>query len=218
MNPKILGAVLLAALAVAIILFVVVLPSPPPATPPTGTDAPAPSTAETPLASDLSDTVDTAAPPAPSLLPSSPVAATAAEEAWVENLDNLLGSEEDNAATTRKLIAGLRGLPADAQEEYVSHAVNLCEDEDFGLLEAVYLTSGTPPEVIEVIFDDALNRSDEVKLPMLAKTLRNPTHPMAGEAKEILEMYLDIDPDSTAPVAWEQEVQRYLREEAESQQ
>jgi len=136
-------------------------------------------------------------------------------EDWVEDLDALLTSEEDNSITARKLIAALPGLPGEAQEEYVAHAVNLCEDEDFGRLEAVYLTPSTPPEVIETIFNDALNRPDVIKLPLLVKTLANPAHPMAGESREILEMYLDLEPGTPPPAGWEVGVQQYLREQNE---
>lgn len=210
MNPKLVGAAVLAALAVAIVLFIVVLPSPPQPAPQTTTETPA---AQPDIVPPDDFVVDFPTPDSPSG-PSSEMATVISEEVWTEQLDNLLGADQDNSITARKLVAALSGLPPAAQEEYVAHAVNLCEDEDFAQVEAVYLAPGTPPEVIETIFNDALNRSDEIKLPMLAKTLRQPAHPMAGEAKEILEMYLDIDPDSTAPVAWEQEVQRYLREEA----
>jgi hypothetical protein len=211
MNPKLVGAAVLAALAVAIVVFIVVLPSPPPPAAQTATETPA---VQPDIVSPPGDfVVDFPTPDSPSGPSSAPVEIVS-EEVWTEQLDNLLGADEDNSATARKLVAALSGLPPAAQEEYVAHAVNLCEDEDFAQLEAVYLAPGTPPEVIETIFNDALNRSDEIKLPMLVKTLRQPAHPMAGEAKEILEMYLDIDPDSPAPVAWEQEVQRYLREEA----
>jgi hypothetical protein len=96
----------------------------------------------------------------------------------------------------------------------LAHAVNLCEDSDFAQLEQVYLAANTPPPVVEMIFDDTLNRPDEVKLPMLAKTLRNPSHPMAEEAREILEMYLDLEPGAVPGTGWDTAVQEYLRTEA----
>lgn len=135
--------------------------------------------------------------------------------AWEDRLDELLTTEADNATTVRGLVSSMRGLPPEAQEEFVAHAVNLCEDEQFGMLAEIYYNANTPPEVSETIFNDALNRPDEIKLPMLAKTLRNPAHPLAGEAKEILEMYLDLEPGATPPSGWEQAVNEYIRTQGE---
>jgi len=134
---------------------------------------------------------------------------------WEDRLDDLLTKEQDNSATVRGLVSSMRGLPPEAQEEFVAHAVNLCEDEQYGLLEEIYYNSSTPKEVSETIFNDALNRPDEIKLPMLAKTLRNPTHPMAAESKEILEMYLDLEPGAAPPNGWEQAINEYIREQGE---
>ncbi len=154
--------------------------------------------------------------PSSPLKPAQEFSGTMGEEEWVEHLDNLLSTEEDNATTTRRLLATLPALPTEAQQEYVAHAVNLCEDENYAQLENVYLTT-TVPAVVETIFDDALNRPDELKLPMLAKTLRNPAHPMAGESREILEMYLDLEPGDTPAAGWEVDVQQYLQDAASSQ-
>lgn len=212
MNVKYLAALGLAVAAVAVVIIFLFLPSPQAPSEAAPEQMPAAGATDAPQAG-WSGTVDFPATPA---APASGAggAATMLEEAWIEQLDALLTSDEDTSVTARKLVAAMPGLPAEAQEEFAAHAANLCDDEDFGLLENVYLTQGTPQEVLEVIFNDVLNRSDAIKLPLLAKTLRNPAHPMAGESKEILEMYLDIEPGSTAAVAWEQEVQKYLQSEA----
>lgn len=132
---------------------------------------------------------------------------------WEDRLDNILSSEADDQTIVRQLLEGLTSLPAEAQEEFIVHALNLCEDENYAQVESIYLASGTPPVVAEEIFDDSLNRSDEVKLPLLAKTMRNPAHPMAQEAREILEMYLDLDEGAMPPAGWEAAVTDYLAQE-----
>jgi len=157
------------------------------------------------------------------LEPSSPVfgsppllgGSESSADVWEDRLDNIISADADNQTTVRQLLDGLQRLPVEAQEEYIAHALNLCEDEDYARVETIYLAAGTPPEVSEEIFNDVLNRPDEVKLPLLVKTLRQPAHPMAGEAREILEMYLDLD-EGQAPLAgWEAAVQQYLVEEQE---
>jgi len=139
---------------------------------------------------------------------------TAAEPAadWENKLDEILEMEADETTVARRLVAAMRGLPVEAQTEFLEHALNLYEDENFQELQAVYLNAQTSPEVVEVIFDDMLNRPEEVKLPLLAQTMRLPRHPMAEESREILEMYLDLDEGTSPPGGWEAAVSRYLRE------
>jgi hypothetical protein len=139
---------------------------------------------------------------------------TAAEPAadWENTLDEILEMEADETTVARRLVAAMRGLPVEAQTEFLEHALNLYEDENFRELQEVYLNAQTSPEVVEVIFDDMLNRPEEVKLPLLAQTMRLPRHPMAEESREILEMYLDLDEGTSPPGGWEAAVSRYLRE------
>lgn len=132
---------------------------------------------------------------------------------WEDRLDQILTKKTDNATTVRGLLSSLRGLPPEAREEFVAHAVNLCEDAQFGLLGEIYLDAQNPRSVTEIIFNDVLNRPDGIKLPLLAKTLRNAAHPMVGEAKEILEMYLELEPGAIPPNGWEQAVDTHLKQQ-----
>jgi hypothetical protein len=138
----------------------------------------------------------------------------APEISWEENLDAILSGEDDNRSTVRRLLEGFDRLPPEAQTEYIAHALNLCEDDNYGEMEAIYLRSDTPAEVREQIFDDSLNRPDEIKLPMMARTMGSINHPLGEEAKEILVLYLDLEPDSVGPVDWNARVQAYLKENA----
>jgi hypothetical protein len=38
---------------------------------------------------------------------------------------------------------------------------------------------------------------------------------MAGESKEILEMYLDLEPGAVPPNGWEQAVKDYIKQQGE---
>ena len=55
------------------------------------------------------------------------------------------------------------------------------------------------------------NRPNAVKLPLLLQTARVPDHPLATEAKEILELYLEED-YGTNWDKWQQEIERWLKE------
>ena len=206
MNQKV-ATIALAIAALAVVLVFLFLPGPSAPTAPTGQDPKAPAQktarAET-YSSDFGSDIGVSAPKT-----------GAATAAWEDRLDELLTNEADNTTTVRGLVSSMRGLPPEAQEEFAAHAVNLCEDEQFGLLANIYFEAATPSEVKETIFNDVLNRPDEIKLPLLAKTLRNPTHPMAGESKEILEMYLDLEPGAVPPNGWDQAVSEYIKQQGE---
>lgn len=171
-----------------------------------------PAAAPTPELSSLVDRLVPAVPPTTGIvtLESSPSGAD-----WEDRLDNILSAEAENQTVVNQLLNGLPRLPVEAQEEFIAHALNLCDDENYAGVETIYLARGTPPEVSEEIFNDVLNRPDEIKLPLLAKTLRSPAHPMAGEAREILEMYLDLEEGAAPPAGWDAAVQQYLAEEQE---
>jgi hypothetical protein len=129
---------------------------------------------------------------------------------WETNLNDILTAPGDNSTAARKLLEAIPRLPVEAQEQYIAHALNLCEDADFSKAEEIYLRQNTPPSVAEAIFNDALNRPDEVKLPLMAKTMALPNHPMAGEARQILELYLELEPGASPSGSWEIAVREYL--------
>jgi hypothetical protein len=130
---------------------------------------------------------------------------------WEERLDEILTGEGSNSETVRHLLQNFNRWPAEAQSEFIAHALNLCEDENYDSLNAIYLRSDTPVEVLEQIFDDSLNRPDEIKLPMMARTMTAPNHPMREPAGEILSLYLDLEPDTELPINWDERVRAYLQ-------
>jgi hypothetical protein len=139
---------------------------------------------------------------------------TSIDDSWEEKLDTILSGDGTNKETVLRLLQDFNHLPAEAQMEYIAHALNLCEDTEFGPIEAIYTQSETPAEVREQIFDDALNRPDEIKLPLMARTMATPNHPMQDEAKEILCLYLELDPQSSGSTDWNGRVRSYLQKNA----
>ena len=199
MNQKV-ATIALAMAAVALVLVFLLLPSPPPPA-----KATAPSQASAAAAAAI-----TATSSGPLGLASAPVPVVA----WEDRLDQLLTAETDPATTVRGLVSSMRQLPPEAQEQYAAHAVNLCGDEQFALLGEIYLNAQTPQAVTETIFSDLLNRPDTIKLPLLARTLRNAAHPMAGRAEEILRTYIPLEPGTIPPNGWEQAVDARLKQQS----
>ena len=203
------ATIALALAAVAVLLVFLLLPSPPP---PAIATAPRQAGAAAAAAITSADpgSVITATSSGPLGLASAPAPIVA----WEDRLDQLLTAETDNATTVRGLSSSMRQLPPEAQEQYAAHAVNLCGDGQFGLLGEIYLNAQTPQAVTETIFSDLLNRPDEIKLPLLAKTLRNAAHPMAGKAEEVLRTYIGLAPGMIPPNGWEQSVDAYLKQQS----
>jgi hypothetical protein len=208
MNQKVATIALVLA-AVAVLLVFLLLPSPPPPA-----KATVPRQASAAAAAAITSADPGSAITATSSGPLGLASAPAPVVAWEDRLDQLLTAETDNATTVRGLVSSMRQLPPEAQEQYAAHAVNLCGDEQFGLLGEIYLNAQTPQAVTETIFSDLLNRPDTIKLPLLAKTLRNAAHPMAGEAEEILRTRIALEPGTIPPNGWDQAVDAYLKQQS----
>jgi hypothetical protein len=134
---------------------------------------------------------------------------------WEQQLDSILAAPGDTSSASRALLATISGLPTEAQEQFIAHALNLCEDADYFRVEEIYFRSNTPQSVSESIFNDALNRPDELKLLLMAKTMMYPNHPMAGEARGVLELYLDLEPGAEPLGSWDIAVREYLKKQHE---
>ena len=99
----------------------------------------------------------------------------------------------------------------EAQEEIAHHISNLTPDENYGPL-ASFLTNSTLPEaVLDVFTEDVLNRPNSVKLPLLLDIARDPNHPKAGEAKDILELFLEDD-YGTDWTKWQARLDQWLKD------
>lgn len=132
---------------------------------------------------------------------------------WEQQLDSILSAPGDTSSATRALLSAISGLPAEAQEQFIAHALNLCGESDYFRVEEIYFRSNLPQSVSETIFNDALNRPDELKLPLMAKTMMDPNHPMAGEARGVLEFYLDLEPGAEPLGSWDIAVREYLKKQ-----
>ncbi|MDX2079206.1 MAG: hypothetical protein SFU53_00330 [Terrimicrobiaceae bacterium] len=141
---------------------------------------------------------------------SDPQPQTTTNPDWQRDVERILTSQ--NVATAPALFAAMPKLPVQAIRQYLPRALDLCEDEEFRHAERIYFNTGMPRFVAESIFDDALNRPDDIKLPLLAKTAMSPNHPMAAQARELLEVYLELAPGRAPEVPWDLAVKKYLEE------
>lgn len=130
---------------------------------------------------------------------------------WEDHVDEILGSEGDETNKVAQLFAMFPRLPEDGQTEVAQHLSNLVEDQDYRPLGQLLENGNLPESVLDVLMGDVLNRPNSVKLPVLLDIAQNPKHPEAGEAKDILELFLDEDYGNDWN-QWRQAMQQWLKE------
>jgi hypothetical protein len=134
---------------------------------------------------------------------------------WEQRIDAVLGSDEiDEARKADALLAMLPTLPEDGQLEAVQHISNLLPDERYPSIAPILTNALSSEPVLEALLTDLLNRPDALKLPTLLQLARIPDHPKAGEARDVLEVYVDEN-FGTDWAKWDGAIQKFLRENAE---
>jgi hypothetical protein len=130
---------------------------------------------------------------------------------WEDRLDEILSGTQKEDEKAKLLLEMFPRLPAAGQEEVAQHLSNLVSDEQYASL-GQYLTNATLPEpVLDVLLSDALNRPNKLKLPVLLEVARDAANPKAGEAKDLLELYLEEDYGADWNT-WQQKVERWLKD------
>jgi hypothetical protein len=112
---------------------------------------------------------------------------------WDDKVNDILGPEGDEKEKAKKLIDLFPHLPPDGQEEVAHHISNLVADEDYAPLSQFVTNSALPEAVLDVFVEDVFNRPNAIKLPLLLDIAQDPQHPRAGEAKDVLELFLEED-------------------------
>jgi hypothetical protein len=135
------------------------------------------------------------------------------ESSWEAPINAILESTEENDAVAMRLSALAPTLPLDGRVEATQHMVNLLGDENYQPALQKLVSLATPPEVMEVIYSDVLNRPNTVKLPVLVNVLGVPSHPLRAEALDTLQIFVGRDLGNDTQ-AWSAAVQEFLRAEA----
>jgi hypothetical protein len=130
---------------------------------------------------------------------------------WEDRLDEILSGKENEDQKARQMLEIFPRVPADGQEEVAQHLSNLISDEQYPALGQYLTNSALPEPVLDVLLSDALNRPNKLKLPVLVEVARDPANPKAGEAKDLLELYLDEDYGSDW-TTWQQKVEQWLKD------
>jgi hypothetical protein len=148
-------------------------------------------------------------PQAPDLNAGQPPAANLITN-WEEKIDAILTAEGESADKAKQMFELFPRLPDDGKEEVSRHLSNLVPDTDYSELAKLLADTHQPAGVQEVLFGDTLNRPNSLKLPALLSVAREPQHVKAGDAKEILALFLDADHGSDWD-KWQATVDEWLK-------
>lgn len=130
---------------------------------------------------------------------------------WEERVDDILVGEGPESEKAKKMLAMFPNLPETGQVAVAQHLSNLVPDEDYASLSR-FLTDPTVSEqVLDILFGDALNRPNSLKLPALLDVARDPDNPKGNEARDILELFLQEDYGTDWNI-WQVKVEQWLKD------
>jgi len=123
---------------------------------------------------------------------------------WEDLAEKL--QEAEFAADPRlpgKIKAAFDAVPPGEDREYAMRAMmNLISDGAVQALVPILMDASYGEDILDIIFDDILNRDDEIKYPILEEIAKNPEHPNFTDAAHILEV---TAPDEGSVVVGEEE-------------
>ena len=81
-----------------------------------------------------------------------------------------------------------RRIPKARQDECVHRALNLIPDENVMLLAGILMDKSMDKEIVETVYNDILNRDEDVKKPILQQIFRDKSHPCWADTAWILDV------------------------------
>ena len=81
-----------------------------------------------------------------------------------------------------------RKVPKARQDECIHRALNLIPDENVMLLAGVLMDKSMDKEIVEAVYDDILNRDEDVKKPILQQIFKDKTHSCWANTAWILDV------------------------------
>ena len=116
-----------------------------------------------------------------------------ADEKLVDAFDSLTDRwmEKEGGEVTMKdmddFVAAFKAVPDDRKEECLHRALNLVSDDHVLLLAGILFDKTVDKEHIELVFNDVLNRDEEVKKLILPRIYKDKTHPCWADTAWILD-------------------------------
>jgi len=120
--------------------------------------------------------------------------AEAEEEKLVDAFDELTDKWQEPSAKgvtmddVNAFVKQFATVPKDRKEECLQRALNLIPDENVMLLLGVLMDKTQDKELVELVFNDILNRDEDVKQPILQQIFKDKTHPCWADTAWILDV------------------------------
>ncbi|PWU18760.1 MAG: hypothetical protein C5B50_08155 [Verrucomicrobia bacterium] len=130
---------------------------------------------------------------------------------WEERLEQILAPEGKESDKAKQLLAIFPRVPSEGQAELAQHLCNLTSDQDYGPLGQYLTNSAMSESVLDVLMNDLLNRPNSVKLPYLLGIARQEQNPKAGDAKDLLELFLEEN-DGNDWAKWQAKMDQWLKD------
>src|SRR5579872_4301860 len=133
---------------------------------------------------------------------------------WEDKLENILLANDSDNAKADHILQLMPTAPPEAQVELAQHLCNMVQDDHYDDAASILTNATTPVDVSTVLLNDLLNRNNNLKLPMLLSVARGDDHPLKGQARDMLELFVQNDYGtnwdqwSTAIDAWLQQQQQ----------
>ena len=118
----------------------------------------------------------------------------AEEEKLVEAFDDLTDKWQEPSAKgvtmadIDNFAQSFRKIPKARQDECVHRALNLIPDENVMLLAGILMDKTMDKEIVETVYNDVLNRDEDVKKPILQQIFKDKTHPCWADTAWILDV------------------------------
>ena len=90
-------------------------------------------------------------------------------------------------ADVNRFVETFLKVPAARREECIHRALNLIPDEKVMLLTGILMNESLDKEIVKTVYNDILNRDEEVKNPILHQIFENKSHPCWADAVWILD-------------------------------
>ncbi len=123
------------------------------------------------------------------------------EEKLVDTFDALTDkwTEDSEKEVTmddvRKFAECFAKVPPERKDECIHRALNLIPDSNVMLLAGVLMDKSQDQEIVETVFNDILNRDEDVKTPILRQILKDKSHPCWADAAWILDVTGEVVPE-----------------------
>ena len=108
-------------------------------------------------------------------------------DSWMEPRDAGVSLADSDA-----FVAAFRKLPEERREECLQRALNLVPDDNVMLLAGILMDKSIDQELVELVFNDVLNRDEEVKKPILQEIFKDKSHPCWADTAWILDVTDDL--------------------------